>query len=155
MTQSIQIRAFSPNDLEAVAQVDSLAFGNDCYPPFFFRQAFDVFGDLLQIAEDEKGEVVGYTLGAIQLGSSTGWVLSLAVKPAVQKKGIATLLTHTLIQTLISKEVQNIKLTVKPDNYGALKLYKNIGFTELHTVENYFGHKESRLLMQKKLLSLL
>lgn len=151
MTPPIIIRPFRPDDLDETSAVDREAFGNDSYPTFFFRQAFDVFGDLLRVAEDENKNIVGYTLGAFQPSTTTGWILALAVRTHYRQMGVATLLTQDLLQVLREKGVRSVKLTVQPANNPAISLYRKIGFYELDKADEYFGYNEPRIVMQKDL----
>ena len=91
MSEKVKVRPYRKEDLVAVAEVDREVFGDQCYPGYFFRQAFDVFGDLLLVAQEQRGEIIGYILGALQTDSARGWILSLAVMPAYRRQGVAGL----------------------------------------------------------------
>lgn len=143
------IRPFRPADLLETAKIDKELFGKDRYPALFFRQAYDVFGDLLRVAEDGDGAIAGYTLGVLQPDRKTGWVLALAVKKRYQGQGIATLLTENLLKVLHEKGVKYVKLTVDPANEPAIYLYRKLVFNQLEEADDYFGSGEPRMVMQK------
>ena len=56
------LRTATHNDMHAIWQIDAKVFGEDVYPAFFFRQAMDLWPELLLVAEYE-GQLVGYVLG--------------------------------------------------------------------------------------------
>ena len=148
----ITVRNCTLDDLEAVYKVDREAFGVQCFPSSFLRQAIDVFGDLLQVAVDAEGRIAGYTLGALQTGNSSGWILALAVEATHRCRGIAKALTERIIQVLADKGAQDVLLTVDPDNRAALKLYQRSNFCEIDRKEDYFGPGETRIVMQRRII---
>ncbi len=152
MKAKMTIRTFRPEDLPDTAKIDAELFGKDRYPALFFRQAFDVFGDLLRVVESGNGEITGYTLGAVQAEPEAGWILALAVKKEYQGQGIATQLTIDLIEILRKRGVKNVKLTVDPANLSAIGLYRKLGFYPVDEYPDYFGPGEPRILMQKELM---
>ena len=149
--EKIIVRTFKLGDLVEVWKIDQEAYGNDCYPQFFFRQAYDIFGELFLIAETEDGEIVGYILGAIQNDDSIGWILAVTVKSAYWRRGIALKLTTSMLKLLFNKNVAKVLLTVDPDNNGAINLYRKLYFYEIDKIEDYFGPGKTKILMQKEL----
>ena len=72
-------------DLRALAALDARAFerldGDDPYSYGAFRQFFELFPDLLVVAEGDEA-LLGYALGA--RGSEGAWILGVAVEPSAQ-----------------------------------------------------------------------
>jgi ribosomal protein S18 acetylase RimI-like enzyme len=151
MTEKTTTRPYRPEDLVAVAEVDKEAFGDLCYPSYFFRQAYDLFGDLLLVAENEREEIVGYLLGALQADLAGGWILSVAVRKADRRQGIAEMLVKIILPVFLRKGVSTVWLTVAPENHGAIQLYLKLGFEQVSTEEDYFGPGEPRILMKRKI----
>jgi [ribosomal protein S18]-alanine N-acetyltransferase len=75
------LRLATPADMHAIWQIESQVFGDAVYPDFFFRQAMDLWPELLLVAERE-GQLLGYGLGGVGQHRTQGWLLSLAVNPA-------------------------------------------------------------------------
>jgi ribosomal protein S18 acetylase RimI-like enzyme len=63
MHSSPVLRLATHTDMHAIWQIDADVFGEDVYPGFFFRQAMDLWPELLVVAERE-GRLLGYALGA-------------------------------------------------------------------------------------------
>ena len=148
--REVSIRTFRHEDIVPLSAVDREAFGEASYPMFFLQQASDVFNSLFLIAEIEK-EIVGYSLGAKELDSSRGWVLSLAVKKQYRRMGIAKKLTENLIHILGTYDIDEVYLTVDPNNTPAINLYTKLNFLEIRKMDEYFGPNTSRLIMCKKI----
>jgi [ribosomal protein S18]-alanine N-acetyltransferase len=149
VTPPVPPRPARIGDLAALAALDGGVFGAEAYPPFFFRQALDVFGPLLLVAEAEGGGVAGYTLGAIAAGSAEGWVLSLAVAPAHRSRGLARALTEAVLARLEAAGAARVLLTVDPENRPAIALYERLGFAAVGGEDDYFGPGERRLVMAR------
>ncbi|MCE5249333.1 GNAT family N-acetyltransferase [bacterium] len=138
-------------DLADVFSLEQEVFGVHGYPLFFFRQALDVFGNLLRIAVNDTGTIAGYVLGALKPENGACWILSLAVKNEYRRMGIATGLMLDAIDVLSSKGADEVFLTVAPGNTDARACYRALGFRETETVDDYFGPGETRIIMRKDL----
>jgi ribosomal-protein-alanine N-acetyltransferase len=137
-------------DLRALAALDGRAFeglvGDDPYSYGALRQFFDLFPDLLVVAERD-GLLVGYALGA--MGSERGWILGVAVEPSAQGTGIGRALTEALLERMKARGVSKISLTVHPDNTPALALYQGLGFEHEWSEPDYFGEEKPRVVLRR------
>jgi ribosomal-protein-alanine N-acetyltransferase len=144
------LRPGQVEDIRALAALDARAFerlpGDDPYGYGAFRQFFDLFPDLLVIAEQD-GVLVGYALGA--RGSERGWILGVAVDPSAQRAGVGRALTEALLERMKARGVRNISLTVHPDNAPALALYQTLGFEHERAEPDYFGEQKPRVVLRR------
>lgn len=152
MSHVINVRAAGPGDLNAVHRLEEQLFQHGSYPYFFFRQALDALPDYFLVAEADNGEVIGYSLGSMQIGASHGWVLSVGVDPSYQGRGIGNVLTVDLLKSFERQGAQEAFLHVSPSNAAAITLYKKLGFEEVRMEEDYFGPGADRLIMRRKRL---
>ncbi|HHQ4521078.1 GNAT family N-acetyltransferase [Aeromonas veronii] len=143
------LRTATHADMHAIWQIDVNVFGEDVYPAFFFRQAMDLWPELLLVAEYE-GELVGYVLGGIGQERSQGWVLSLAVLPEARGFGLAEQMMRQMEANQQALQIRELRLTVDPAN-PAQRLYYRLGYQQVEEVENYFGAGEHRLVLVKQL----
>lgn len=72
MHQPPVLRVARHTDMHAIWQIDVNVFGEDVYPGFFFRQAMDLWPELLLVAELD-GRLLGYALGGLGQDRSQGW----------------------------------------------------------------------------------
>lgn len=80
-------------------------------------------------------------------GKDHAYISGLVIKPKFQKQGLAKKATIKLLEELTGYE--KIDLVTHPDNAGAVKLYKSLGFVEVGRKENFFGDGEPRIIMVK------
>ena len=144
------LRIATHADMHAIGRLDADIFGEDVYPPFFFRQAMDLWPDLLIVAERE-GRLLGYALGGLGQDRSQGWLLSLAVRPEARGFGLAERMMLQVEQGLTTLQVARVRLTVDPAN-PAQRLYLRLGYALLSEEAGYFGAGEDRLLLEKSLI---
>ena len=143
------LRPATHTDMHAIWQIDAKVFGEDVYPAFFFRQAMDLWPELLLVAEYE-GHLVGYVLGGFGQERSQGWVLSLAVLPEARGFGLAERMMRQMETNMEGLQISELQLTVDPAN-PAQRLYYRIGYQLVEEVADYFGPGEDRLVLVKKL----
>jgi ribosomal-protein-alanine N-acetyltransferase len=115
------------------------------YPLFVLKQYYDLFSDLFLVAENESKDVLGYIIGGINTDNKEGWVLSVAIKTAYRGHGVGTKLCEALLNQF---RVDCVLLTVHPDNFGAIHIYKKLGFNISEKKENYFGDNSPRNIMK-------
>lgn len=135
-------------DLPTIARLEAEAFGDEVYPAFFFRQAFDAWGELLFVAEAEAG-IVGYALAVPSLAPGAAWLLSTAVSAGARGRGVGRALVESVLDRLDAAGRPAVRLTVSPDNAVAVRLYEHLGFTVEAREADYFGPGAARLVMRR------
>lgn len=124
-----KIRVMEPKDLQAVREIDNLAFGELWQNSLESIQlAFDQ-SILATIAYDDEG-LTGYQICTpTQYGAHLG---RLAVHPRAQRQGVGYGLVNNIQQSF--KRLATFKLTVNTQNNNAnsLSLYKKAGFVFTH-----------------------
>lgn len=149
MTPSPLIRLARHIDLDAIWQIESSVFGDPIYPAFFFRQALDLWPELLLVIEQDE-RLLGYVLGGLGQDRELGWVLSLAVQPEARGQGLAQRLLEELEWQLRKQGMQRARLTVDPSN-PANRLYQRLGYQLVAVEAEYFGPGEPRNVLEKAL----
>ena len=76
----------------------------------------------------------------------------LATLPEKRNQGLQTLLIKELLG-LARKELKPILLEVHEENYGAIRLYKQLGFREISRRKSYYGDGKTALIFQYALSS--
>ena len=97
----------------------------------------------------EDGTVAGY-VGSQSVPPESD-MMNLAVAPGCRRKGIARQLVLSLIKNLKEVGIRSITLEVRRSNIPAIKLYTNLGFTQVGIRPNYyFDPKEDALILRKE-----
>lgn len=81
--------------------------------------------DLFLIAEEDF-ELVGVVMGAWD--GRRGWINHLAIKPANQRKGIASALINELERRLAGKGARKVNAQIYAWNTNSLEFFKAVGY---------------------------
>lgn len=147
MNPEVSIRLFREEDFNAVCSLEQGEKGSPYSAAVFVRQASVIFASLFFVAM-VGGQVAGYIIGATMPQSpGDGWILRLKVTPLHRRKALGTDLLAMLLWAFGEAGVTRVSLTVAPDNYPAISLYRASGFEETGLVPDYFGSGEDRILM--------
>jgi ribosomal protein S18 acetylase RimI-like enzyme len=144
------VRQAVPADFESLHEVDGRVFGDLAYPYFTLRQLFDAFPECWLVAAGAAG-LVGYSFGVPSTDRSYSWLFGLAVDPNHRNHGHGTELTRETLNLLAAMGVEQVLLTVEPENGTAIRLYQRFGFVQSGYRANYFGPGEHRLVMSRSL----
>lgn len=143
----LTLRGVTEADLPELLRVDREAFPEEPYPVFVLRQLCDIHGDRILVLDDGEG-LLGYILFVNTSDGHVSWIMSLAVTPHQQGRGLGRRLMVEALRRLRSEHVHQVRLTVEPTNAAAIVLYRSLGFSsDEGVVKDYFGPGEDRLIM--------
>lgn len=87
-----------------------------------------------------EGQPAGYALLAFtysnEAGSLVVWVEEIYIRPAFQGKGLGKEFFEFLSENYADRPVR-LRLEVEPDNEGAIRLYKRMGYQKMPYVSMY------------------
>jgi len=151
-------RPFKPADLEDVIQINRNCLPEN-YTPLFFMNLYKRYPDTFFVAEFNK-ELVGYIMCRIETGAPSfrtlgitrrGHVISIAILPKHQQRGIGYSLMLEATQAMGNYNAKECYLEVRASNLPAVGLYKKLGFETVRTLRNYYADGENAFLMSRKL----
>ena len=142
MELPIKIRYAIKADLPKLYQIEIQAFSHP-YDEKFFYNLWDKAPVIFILAESNE-EVLGYIIG-FKGDSKKSHVISIAVSPKYQGKGIGKLLMTQLLKEITSKEVW---LEVAVGNLKARKFYESIGFIFYENLPKYYQNNEDAIRMR-------
>ncbi len=152
------IRRFELKDLDQVININKETLPEN-YPERFFRTIFAELPSAFQVCQLD-GIILGYTMARIETGLShysifhrakKGHTVSIAVKPAYRRKGIAKRLLKESITAMINQGVTELFLEVRVSNTAAVNLYKTKEFEIIKEIRHYYRDHESAYLMARKI----
>jgi ribosomal protein S18 acetylase RimI-like enzyme len=140
-----QARAADVPELEALER-DTYAL--ESYPSALFYQAIAQWPEFTIVAA-QSNRVLGYLLAAPGTNDEL-WIMSLLIDTRARGQGIGALLVKHLISHISQSPSQfkHLKLSVSPTNLPAIALYKKMGFSTQHQVDDFLGPNEPRLIMR-------
>jgi predicted N-acetyltransferase YhbS len=135
LLENVKIRPLRKEDLEAIVEIDEKVLGErrKDYWEKKLRLMNEKSSEVSLVAEVE-GNVLGFILGDVSgwefgVPDTIGWIDTIGVDPVYQKKGLATALTHELIQRLKAIGAKTIYTLVSWDGWDLLQFFHAMGFT--------------------------
>jgi ribosomal-protein-alanine N-acetyltransferase len=153
-----KFRRFKPSDLEGVIRINRACLPEN-YTVLFFMNLYKRFPETFIVAEANR-EIVGYIMCRIETGipsfkllgiTRRGHVISIAVLPNYQQKGIGYALMREATQAMVNYNAKECYLEVRESNLPAVGLYKKLGFEIARTSRNYYANGEDAFVMAKQL----
>ena len=136
-------------EFQALQDIELAAFGAFGYCNYFLKMIPHLFPASCLVAE-VGGQIAGYSLGAFDgHDPSRAWILTAAVKPQFQNRGLGKELTCRLMQLMETQGARSFWLTVEPNN-PARQLYVRMGFVDIKFEPDCYGEGQDRYYMERK-----
>lgn len=113
--------------------------------PFFFYE----LGEYALIAEDD-GQVVGFLLGLVAAGSSTGYVHLVGIDPNYRRRGVGKRLYQQFHASCQKAGLKQLKAIGMVGHEGSLRFHTALGF-EAQEIADYAGPGRARVVFTKPL----
>ncbi len=177
--QPVTIRSFERSDLPGILRIERESFELDAWPREVFleyarapepgsaersrgpdgRRAKPPLRGLLEYAgapplflvATVSKRIAGYSIAC--LTRHGGEIASLAVGSRYRQRGIATALLKAILRKLRRSGATTVWLMVRPQNEGAIRLYRKLGFVRTATVPNYYEDRSSGWQMRMNLVT--
>lgn len=133
--ENVEIRALKAEDLDAIVKIDEMVLGENRKD--YWKRRLELMNSQssqVSLVAELHGEVVGFILGDVSgwefgVPETIGWMDTIGVAPAYQKRGVATALAHELIKNLKAIGVRTIYTLVSWDDWDLLQFFHAMGFT--------------------------
>ncbi|MHC1679652.1 MAG: GNAT family N-acetyltransferase [Methanomassiliicoccales archaeon] len=144
----MRIRKADGSDLPAIMALEDGAFGSRRWDEAFVKELMSEENVQTMVAEDER--IVGYIMFSVSQAYETLEILSLAVTPALRRRGIARTLM-SMAESMADKDVRTVSLCVRPDNVAGVNLYLSLGYKVLALCSGYYEDGSDAYMMVKHL----
>jgi [ribosomal protein S18]-alanine N-acetyltransferase len=128
-------------DIEQVMPLERELFVNDPWPPeAFWAELALGLSRVYLVAEDPSGRIVGYAGLSCPtgLGAGDAEIMTLAVAPDAQGRGLGRELLDTLRSIAEERGAGRLLLEVRSDNVPAQALYAAAGFEQMSRRPDYY-----------------
>jgi ribosomal protein S18 acetylase RimI-like enzyme len=123
-----------PADLDRIIEIDVKLLGKQ--RPEYWEMKLDLVENRPQISSlvaELDGQVVGFIIGGASrweygVPENIGWIDTIGVDPACQRKGVARLLFAEMAQRLKKMGVDTITTFVNRRDWVLLKFFNTLGF---------------------------
>jgi ribosomal protein S18 acetylase RimI-like enzyme len=131
----VMIRTLKKDDLNAIIGIDERVLGENRRN--YWERKLELMNDRssqISLVAEVEGEVQGFILGDVSgwefgVPETVGWIDTIGIDPAYQKKGLATALSRELIQNLRALRVKTIYTLVSWNDWDLLQFFHAMGFT--------------------------
>ena len=135
LLENVKIRPLKIEDLESIAAIDEKVLGEKRRD--YWEKKLQMMGEKasqVSLVVEVQGKVLGFILGDVSgwefgVPDTIGWIDTIGVDPAHQKKGLATALAKELVQRLKAMGVRTIYTLVSWNDWDLLQFFHAMGFT--------------------------
>ena len=153
-TRGTLIRPAAERDLEALLTVENECFTENAYSEELYRHFLAQPGCELYILESGAGAPLGSVVlafGGNRHGAAWGRILSVAVRPAARRQGLARRLMAFAEDRARVHGARNLRLESRQGDPAATALYKATGFRPVGRLPDYYGPGKHGLAWRKRL----
>ena len=159
MSNEVKIRVLNENDLDAVVKIDKGVLGKERRDYWKRKIAYsDIYPRPALVAELE-GRVVGFIMGYVSgwefgVPDNIGWIDTLGVDPAYQRRGIGRALFNALIENFKlsgTEKTSGVNRGEKPRIEGVNVVYTLANWNDWDLMQFYnaMGFKKGEMLNLK------
>lgn len=142
----IKILPMTKDDIEAVVQIESEAYGKHHWAKSSFYDEMSNNLAKYYCAKTPDGELVGYA-GTWHI-IDEGHITTIAVKKEYLRNHIGEAIIQKIIDDCYKNNIKYLTLEVRVSNIPAIKLYEKYGFQSLGTRKAYYqDNNEDALIM--------
>lgn len=143
-----KLRPMGEKDVDGVMAVE-----RQVYP---FPWTAGIFRDCMRVGYscwvwEHEDRVVGY--GVMSTGAGEAHILNLAVHPTLQRRGLGRGMIEHLLRIASQRGADEVFLEVRPSNQTAVRLYEEIGFSQVGIRRGYYpapDGREDALIMARR-----
>jgi ribosomal protein S18 acetylase RimI-like enzyme len=148
----LQIRAAGLEDLEELLVLEQACFQGDRISRRQFRYLLTRGNARTLVATDPHiPQLLGYVMVLFSRGTSLARLYSIAVSASARGRGVGRRLVEAAEAAARDKASADLRLEVRRDNTASLALFRQMGYREFGTIEDYYEDHMGALRLQKSL----
>lgn len=146
----VQIRKAKVSDLSQLVELEKNCFDYDQLSRRNFHHMISKARSIFLVLE-YKTNLIGYGLVLINSGTSLARLYSICTLKEFQGWGLATQIIKELeSQASEDEDCAYMRLEVKKNNRGAVKLYEKLGYKKFSQKEGYYDDGQTALCFEKR-----
>ena len=150
LAASTTLRDATPADLDGLVGLENLCFAGDRLSRRSFRDLIDSPTAACRIALRD-GAILGYTLLLFRAGTGLARLYSIAVHPDARGSGLGAELLADAERVAFDRDRMILRLEVRADNHGAIRLYRRMGYRSIGRYLHYYEDSTDALRFEKRL----
>jgi ribosomal protein S18 acetylase RimI-like enzyme len=150
LAAAMSVRDATPADLDGLVALENRCFEADRLSRRSFRKLIGSPTASLRLVA-RAGRIAGYTLLFFRAGSDVARLYSVAVDPVDRGTGLGPLLLADCETTARARGLRLLRLEVREDNAGAIRLYERLGYHPIGRYPDYYADNTDALRFEKRL----
>lgn len=150
--QKVKIRKARVSDISNLLEVENACFNYDQLGRrnfhWMIKEAHSIF-----LVQEYESKIIGYGLVLINSGTSLARLYSICTLREFQGHGLASMLIKEL-EILAAEDCAYLRLEVKENNKGAIKLYEKLGYQKFTEKKEYYDDGQTALCFEKRIRTL-
>ncbi len=148
LAQGYRLRRATLLDLRALHRLETIIFPRDAYPYLDLGLLFLLPGLFNLKITAPDGSLAGFVSCSRGLSRERGWIITLGVNPAHQRRGLGAYLL-AICENRLKRPF--MRLTVREGNLPAIRLYERTGYHVIEHRWGYYRDGETGLVMEKRI----
>ena len=136
----------SLRDLGPLRHMEQACFPKDAWP-LLDLMAVLTWPEVIRLKAVVAGRMVGFIAGDPRRTEGMGWIATVGVLPEYRRQGIARALLRECEKRL---HTARLRLCVRLENTGAIRLYEQEGYRRVGTWTKYYNDGGDALVMEKE-----
>jgi ribosomal protein S18 acetylase RimI-like enzyme len=136
-------------DVAALFDLEAGVFPSDWLTPRSFRRILRSPSATCRVAEADK--LAGYYVLLFRRGSTRARLYSIAVAPEFRGQGLAAMLLRDAEAVARERGSRSLRLEVRADNAGAIRLYERLGYRAFGHIAGYYSDGAAAVRYEGKL----
>lgn len=136
---SARVRSAELSDLDDLVALEEQSFTSDRLSRAQFRRHLDSDSAKVLVASAGPHRLLGTAVVFFRKRSGVARLYSIAAHHAARGQGVGTALLDAVEQLARRRRCRALRLEVRADNAGAIRLYERLGYRRLYALAGYYG----------------
>lgn len=150
-TAAVRVRRAELSDLDDLVALENNTFDHDLLSRAQYRRHLDSDSALVLVASANHRRFLGTAVVFFRKGSRVARLYSIASKPAARGKGVGTALLEAVEAAARQRRCESVRLEVRDDNAGAIRLYERHGYRHIGHYSHYYEDGSHAWRFEKRL----
>jgi ribosomal protein S18 acetylase RimI-like enzyme len=137
-TAAVRVRRAELSDLDDLVALEQASFAGDRLSRAQYRRHLDSDSALVLVASANHRHFLGTAVVFFRRGSRAARLYSIASRPEARGKGVGTALLEAVEAAARRRRCRTLRLEVRTDNHGAIRLYERAGYHRLRLLEGFY-----------------
>ena len=152
-THPPHVRLARVRDIPELVRIENTAFETDRLTAQSLRNFIRSDTASVHVAEGKPGELLGFCIVLFRKGTVVARLYSMAVDHGARGRGVAQALMQAMEADATEHGSLFLRLEVRHDNAGAIRLYERFGYKPFGRYLQYYEDNADALRLEKSLLA--